>query len=222
MTETEKKVRDKLRKRRDRARNDEYRLWESDFDFERLEKGGGLIDVHEKSPFVDYETPEEQLHTCRMFAHAFRQKKVDCPDIQAGETIEAFCRRVIELWYSKPGEKMFFVGLKTLCFDNDLGFRNAEPMDFTTGWHILPSTDVTVDIDISTLPRIGEKEQMQWQKDGFDSYQEWCEHITKETRKEKNRKELEQYLADRDRGETKLEETGVPRLLYSAIIPGNE
>jgi hypothetical protein len=131
-----------LRQKRYRAR----KKWAADFDAERLEKL--LIDPHEQKPFQDCQTPEQTLHTARVFAFAFRQKGVDCPDISADETIERFAYRVTRLWYSAPlGKILHFVSLKTFEFDADQGFTNALPLEtFDSDWQPIPGSDITVDV----------------------------------------------------------------------------
>ncbi len=214
--------RQSLVKQRSRANKagDEQKTWQVEFDNERLSKGGGLIDVCEVAPFIDCKTPDEHLHTSRLFAFAFRHAGTDCPDIQPDETIDCFCRRVHKLWYSKPkGSVLFFVGLRTLRFDDDMGMRQLDFDD--TDWEVLPGHDVTV--DVATLPPIGKEPQVpEWKKAGFSCYPDWKEFTDKEEQKKKNRALLEASLRtqeeiNRDLGAPTVE-TKVPQLRYQGII----
>ncbi len=210
-----------LRKRRSRAKgreDEELVKWEVSFDLERLSKGGGLIDIHEVAPFVDCQSTQEEFNTCRIFSHTLRRAKVDCPDIGPEETIDAFIRRCIDLWYrhKSPNGVQLFVGLKTLEFDDDLGFHHEQPYDFS-GWQPWPDSDVTV--DVASLPRIIGREPMQWEKDGFSSYGDWKDEQDEQERKKKNRELLDKYLASQPAPPTTPETgDGIPKLLYRAII----
>lgn len=138
-----------------RERQKRYRArvaWAQQFDKERLEKE--LIDPHEQKPFQDYETVEQMLHTARVFAFAFRQKGVQCPDIAADETIERFAYRVTRLWYSALlGKILHFVSLNTCEFNPDLGFTNHLPLEsFDEDWQ--PMADSNVTVDITSLPPV--------------------------------------------------------------------
>jgi hypothetical protein len=216
-----RKLRQAFVQRRSRAtrKGDEQKKWQAEFDIERLSKGGGLIDPCEKAPFIDCRTPEEHLHTARIFAFAFRHARTDCPDIQPDETIDRFIFRVHKLWYSKPkGQVMFFVGLRTLRFDDDMGMRREE-FDFDSEWEVLPGHDVTV--DIAVLQPIGkEPEVPEWEKGGFTCYSDWRDHNDEEQRKKKNREQLDKYLASHPEVSTALAKTedSAPQLRYQGII----
>lgn len=190
---------------------------------ERLSKGGGLIEVSEVRPFVDCETLDEYLHTARMFAHALRQIETECPDITTSETMNDFILRVHKAWYASAplGHIFHFVRLDNSEFDDDFGFKRETRVDWSE-WTPISSSEVRLTAeDISALPKIG-KEPMQWEKDGFDSYQDWREHKDGEDRKKKRRAELEASLRtkeeiDRDFN-SQPDETKVPQLFYKGII----
>lgn len=214
--------RDSTARRRSRAvaKGNEQIKWEADFDRERLSKR--CIDPHETEPFVNCETVDEILKSARIFAYAFRHARVDCPDIQVGERISDFARRVAALWYSVPvGEIMSFVSLRTLHFDDDMGFRRAREFDFTKCWYDLPGTDVVV--DVSALQPVGEERQIpDWEKAGFASYADYKEDLDEQARKKKIREELDRSLRsveeiEKDFKKQPTDET-TPQLLYSGTI----
>lgn len=222
----------KLRKRVSRAKDGdgEQKLWDAEYDFEKLTKDGGLIDIHESRPFVDVATPEELLHTCRIFALAmrrsiwFRKDKIDAPDIQPEETIGAFCYRITNLWYKTPAGSSgnpLLVSLQTLRFDDDLGIVRPRTESFDAKY-LLDEPTLNHVVDVSTLPQIGER----WEKEGFGSYGEWKEHVDEEERKKKNREILDKNLktqAEIDRMFNAPTEAGnqTPRLLYRGTIHEN-
>jgi hypothetical protein len=212
-------LRARFAKRYSRAveKDDAFGQWTADFDLKRLQKN--VIDPHEKRPFVDCVTPEEYLNTARIFAHAFRKINVACLDIEEGETIEKFVRRVCELWYSKPlGELMYFVSLNTFAFNTDLGFRRDEPATFEMPWYVAPDSDITV--DVSTLPRIG-MEPSQWEEEGFESYRDWYMALEERKAKQKAHEKLESKLNTQeeiDRRLNAVEPESTPKLLYRATL----
>lgn len=216
---TAKKESSTRRRYRAVAKGNEQIKWQASFDLERLSRH--LIDPHEIAPFCDCESAEEILQTARTFALAFRHAKVDCLDIQAGEQISNFARRVAKLWYSVPvGSIMHFVSLRTLRFDDGMGLRRSAEFDFDKCWCDLPETNVAV--DVLALEPIGEEMQVpQWELEGFASYADWREYKDEEDRKKKRRAELEASLRtkeeiDRDLNPRTSETT--PQLFYKGVI----
>jgi hypothetical protein len=216
-------LRARFAKRKSRAveKNDVFGQWTADFDLECLVKGGGLINISEKSPFIDCRTLDEHLHTARIYAFAFRHAGIDVPDIQPDETVDRFCFRVHRQWYSIPvGKVMFLVGLRTKRFDDDMGMRREE-FDFDATWEVLPFLTVTV--DVAALQPIGLEPRVpplpEWKKAGFACYEDYKEDLDEKERKRKAHEELEQYLEKRD-AEKKPSEPAesTPTLLYKATL----
>lgn len=227
----QKEIAEKLRKlpptlarRRLRARgreDAEHVRWEVGFDLERLHKNGGLHDIDEVAPFVDCKDLSEYLTTTRRFAYAFRVEDRDCEDIQAGETIGEFIRRVQAFWYSAPlGTVMHFVRMDNSEFDDNLGFKRDVPVDWDE-WTPIPGSEVSLTAEeIAALPLVG-KSELAWKREGFENWRDWNEFHEKEKRKQKDREELEASLRsaeeiDRDLNPRTSETTH--QLFYKGII----